>query len=381
MNKLTQKSFWLFLLLYLTSSFILLFTSSYWFYSAQTSMQKSHDYFQLRHISDQVSTEVIKAHMMEYPFVLKKYPTATIGLYDKNNTLVYGSSIQNVNFNKDSYMLGDVFTVISKGTAHHLGIEHVVVQSTQCATSLKGIKEQIFLVTTLIAMFIITISVVLSKIFLRPIKNKMQEIEDFVKDTTHELNTPITALMMSTSRAKSKKSYDAKIIQNISISTKQLYDIYSSLSYISFESKEEDTKVHFDEVIKESIEYFNELLEKKNILLTFTLEKCILNITQTKAKMLINNLLSNAIKYSHPNSNITIHLSQNSFEIEDEGIGIAQNKLETIFKRFSRANSYAGGFGVGLSIVDEISRKYNYSINIVSKEHIGTKISIKFTHF
>ena len=66
------------------------------------------------------------------------------------------------------------------------------------------------------------------------------------------------------------------------------------------------------------------------------------------------------------------------FEIEDEGIGIASDKLESIFKRFSRANSYAGGFGVGLSIVDEISKRYNYSIDIISKEQIGTKISITF---
>lgn len=378
MNKLTQKSFWLFLTLYLTSSFILLLTSSYWFYSAQTSMQKSNDYFELRNISEQVSSEVIKAHMMKYPFVLKTYSDITIGLYDKNNSLVHGSSLQDVDFSKDSYMIDDVFTVISKGTANHLDIKHVAVQSTKCASSLKAIREQIFLVTTLIAMFIITISVVLSKIFLRPIKNKMQEIENFVKDTTHELNTPITALMMSTSRAKSKKVYDENIIQNISISTKQLYDIYSSLSYLSFESKEEDKKLNFDDVVQESIEYFNELLNKKNLSLRFQREECVLIIAPTKAKMLINNLLSNAIKYSHPNSNITIKLSQSYFYIEDDGIGITEDKLNDIFKRFSRANSYAGGFGVGLSIVDEISKNYNYTIDIISKEHIGTKIGIKF---
>ena len=44
---------------------------------------------------------------------------------------------------------------------------------------------------------------------------------------------------------KAKKTYDEKIIQNISISTKQLFDIYSSLSYLSFESKEEDEELNF----------------------------------------------------------------------------------------------------------------------------------------
>ncbi len=379
MNEVTSKSFWLFLTLYLGSSFIFLFSSSYWFYTAQTSVQKSSDYYKLKHISDQISTEVIKAHMMDYPFKLKSYGNTKVGLYDKNKQLKYGTKIQEIDFDKDYYMQDNIFTVISQGTANHLNISYVVVQSIECASSLKKIREKIFLVTTIIAIFIIVISVILAKIFLRPIKNKIQEIEEFVKDTTHELNTPITALMMSTSRVRDKKSYDEKIIQNISISTKQLYEIYSSLSYLSFESKEEDEKIMFDDVIQESIKYFNELLERKNISLLFNKNSCQLNIAPTKAKMLINNLLSNAIKYSHPNSTISIEISQDKFKIKDEGIGIKKDKLNTIFKRFSRANSYAGGFGVGLNIVDEIVKKYNFKIKIDSQVDIGTDITIYFT--
>ena len=378
MNSVTSKSFWMFLTLYLGSSFLFLFSSSYWFYTAQISTQKSSDYYKLKHISDEVSTEVIKAHMMKYPFILKKYEHIIIGLYNQDKELIYGSKIQEINFEKDYYMQNNILNVISQGTTNHLGVSYVVVQSAECASTLKKIREKIFLVTTIIAMFIIVISVVLAKIFLKPIKKKIQEVEEFVKDTTHELNTPITALMMSTSRARNKKTYDEKIIQNISISTKQLFEIYSSLSYLSFESKEEDEDIMFDEVIQESIKYFDELLEKKNISLSFDKSPCKLHITPTKAKMLINNLLSNAIKYSHPNSKISINLSQNHFSIQDEGIGIKKEKLHTIFKRFSRANSYAGGFGVGLNIVDGIVKKYNYKINIDSQVDVGTNITISF---
>ena len=383
MNSVTRKSFWLFITLYLGSSFIFLFSSSYWFYSAQTSMQKSSDYYKLNHISDEISNEVIKAHMMKSKFKLKlkKYEHITIGLYDKNKQLKYGSRLQKIDFSKDYYMDKNILTVISQGTANHLNISYVAVQSTECASTLKKIREKIFLVTTIIAMFIIIIAVVLAKIFLRPIKNKMQEIENFVKDTTHELNTPITALMMSTSRAKNKKIYDEKIIQNISISTKQLFEIYSSLSYLSFESKEEDEDIIFDDVVEQSIKYFDELLEKKNISISFNKNRCILYITPTKAKMLIDNLISNAIKYSHPNSKISINLSQNKFSIQDEGIGIKKEKLHTIFKRFSRANSYAGGFGVGLNIIDGIVKKYNFKIDIDSQVDVGTTITIYFSSF
>ena len=94
--------------------------------------------------------------------------------------------------------------------------------------------------------------------------------------------------------------------------------------------------------------------------------------------MLVNNLLSNAIKYSHPHSQIEISISEKYFEIKDNGIGIAENKLETIFKRFVRANSYAGGFGVGLNIVHNIVKEYNYTILIDSTENVGTTVRVEF---
>ena len=94
--------------------------------------------------------------------------------------------------------------------------------------------------------------------------------------------------------------------------------------------------------------------------------------------MLINNLLSNSIKYSKPNTQITLTLSEDTFSIKDEGIGIAQDKLDEIFTRFVRANSYAGGFGVGLNIVESIVNEYHYKIDIDSKEDVGTTITLNF---
>jgi two-component system OmpR family sensor kinase len=232
----------------------------------------------------------------------------------------------------------------------------------------------------MVAIIIIIIAVFLSYMFLKPIKEKMQEIENFVKDTTHELNTPITALMMSTSRAKSKKVYDDKIIKNISISTKQLYDIYASLSFLSFDNASEKAEeLEFDKEVKNALEYFGEILEKKSLHVELQSSTCRVIIAPTKAKMLINNLLSNAIKYSHPNSKIEITINQELFRVKDEGIGIQRDKLESIFQRFTRANSYAGGFGVGLNIVDTIVKEYKYKIDIDSVVERGTTVTLNFS--
>ena len=342
-------------------------------------MDMNANYYKMSNISNQVSSDVIAAQMMNKKFTLKMFPGSVIALYDKDKNLKYGSKLQNIDFSKEYYMQGMTFTHISTNTAGHLGVKYLVVQSNECVTSVMKLKNSIIFTAIMVALIIIIIAVFLSNMFLKPIRDKMQEIEDFVKDTTHELNTPITALMMSTSRAKSKKIYDEKIIQNISISSKQLYDIYASLSFLSFDNASESAvELSFDAVVSNAVKYFDEILQKKSLHLTFSKEKCSLVIAPTKAKMLVNNLLSNAIKYSHPNSKIEIQLREDFFEIKDNGIGIAEDKLESIFKRFTRANSYAGGFGVGLNIVDNIIKEYNYSIKIDSKQNIGTTVKVKF---
>ena len=342
-------------------------------------MEMNANYYKMSNISNKVSSDVIYAQMMNKKFTLEMFDGSAVALFDKEKKLLYGMKLQKIDFSKEYYMEGIIFTHISKNSAGHLGVEYVVVQSNECTNNVKKIKNSIFFTAIMVAVIIIIIAVFLSNIFLRPIKEKMKEIEDFVKDTTHELNTPITALIMSTSRAKSKKVYDAKIMQNISISTKQLHDIYASLSFLSFDNASEQAQeLEFDAVVASTIDYFSELLEKKSINVHFESESCSLKIAPTKAKMLVNNLISNAIKYSHPKSSIKIFVTQNSLIVQDEGIGIAKDKLALIFKRFTRANSYAGGFGVGLSIVDSIVKEYNYTISVTSKLDVGTKITIEF---
>ena len=381
MNKITRRSFYSFLTLYLLSSFLFLSLASYWFYSAQVSMEMNSNYYKMSNISNKVSSDVIYAQMMNKKFILEMFNGSAVALFDKEKKLLYGMKLQKIDFNKEYYMEGMIFTHISKNTAGHLGVEYAVVQSNECTNNIKKIKNSIFFTAIMVAVVIVIIAVFLSNIFLRPIKEKMKEIEDFVKDTTHELNTPITALIMSTSRAKSKKVYDEKIMQNISISTKQLHDIYASLSFLSFDNASEKVEeLQFDEVVSNAIDYFSELLQKKHIKIHLQAEACTLKMAPTKAKMLVNNLISNAIKYSHPKSNIKIFITSDSLIVQDEGIGIAKDKLALIFKRFTRANSYAGGFGVGLSIVDSILKEYHFVINVESELNVGTKISIKFKH-
>ncbi len=379
MNKITQRSFYSFLALYLISSFVFLTLAAYWFFSSQVAMEKSSNFYKMNNIAETISSKVIHAHMSGEKFKLGLFKNENIALLDNNKNILYGSILQKVDYTQEFYMEDEIFTLVTQRTAGHLGVQYVIVQSGECARNIMVLKNKILYTVIFTAIFIMIIAIFLSYMFLKPIKDKMLEIENFVKDTTHELNTPITALMMSTSRMKNKKTYDEKIVNNISISTKQLYDMYSSLSYLSFDHDSEDTKeMDFKDVVDESLDYFQELLQKKNITLIKELHSSPIDIAPTKAKMLINNLLSNAIKYSKPNTTISIKTDENGFFIKDQGIGIAKKELRNILKRFIRANSYAGGFGVGLNIVDGIVKEQGFVLNIESQENLGTTVSIQY---
>ncbi|WP_304545945.1 sensor histidine kinase [Sulfurimonas microaerophilic] len=378
MNKITKKSFYSFLALYLISSFIFLSLTAYWFYTSQVAMEKSTNFYKMNHIADVVSSEIIHAAMNNTKFELKPFDKTAVALLNKDELLIDGVLVQKVDFSKDFYMNDMIFTLVSKRSGGHLGIEYIIVQSDEYFKNITKIKNKIAYAVVITAILIIMIAVFLSYIFLKPIKDKMQEIEEFVKDTTHELNTPITALMMSLSRLKQKQSYDEKILNNLSISTKQLHDIYATLSYVSFDTKESDETLNFSTIVQEQIEYVKELSKKKHLTITTNLQPTIITIAPTKAKMLISNLLGNAIKYSHQNGTIAITTTPEYMSIEDNGIGIEKEKLKTIFTRYVRASSYGGGFGIGLSIVKQIAQEYNYKIEIDSKVEVGTKITIYF---
>ncbi|OHD95278.1 MAG: two-component sensor histidine kinase [Sulfurimonas sp. GWF2_37_8] len=359
MNNLEKKSFYSFLALYLFSSLFFVLLSGYLYFIAQKNSLENATYYKLQHIADDVASHIIHAQMSESELQLP------ISEEHYNYTLIQSS--QNQSFAQNYFEENGSKVVVSTAPQKHLGIEYVVVKTDLYHKELKRLQKQILFVMSALFLLIVLISWLLSKLFMRPIHEKVSQIEQFIQDISHELNTPITALQMSAQRAIHKKVYDEKILTNISISTKQLYNIYRSLTYLSFHIEEEKAKlINIKSILMQSIAYYAELTAAKNITVAADIQESLLTITQTKAELLFSNLLSNAIKYSLPHKTIKIILREHYFSIEDEGIGIDKKKIDTIFGLYQRASNLAGGFGVGLSIVKQICDEHNISIKVNS---------------
>ncbi|NOQ30299.1 MAG: sensor histidine kinase [Helicobacteraceae bacterium] len=371
MNKLEKKSFYSFLFLYVGSSLLFVLLSGYWYYSAQKSSLENITYYKLEHLADKVSALVINAHMRDIKLTL---PDTDIGY----EYFLIPSSKRKV-FNKKYFEKDGFKILVSTATQEHLNIEYVVVKTDEFNKKVENLQVDVVMIMVLVFIIIVVISSILSKLFMRPIREKMSQIENFVQDISHELNTPITALTMSSKRAMQKKIYDEKILRNISISTKQLYTIYQSLAYMNFSSVDQETKVlDLQPILFRSIEYYEELTMAKNITIKTDIKESILNAVESQVELLFSNLISNAIKYSMPNTSIHIILKDGLFSISDEGIGIAKEKLEEIFKLYERNSSLAGGFGVGLNIVKKITKEYKIDVEVTSELGVGSCFTLKW---
>lgn len=370
LNELEKRSFYSFVTLYLVSSFLFVLLSGYWYYSAQKNSLESSTFYKLNHIADKLSGLIINAQMKGKTLQLpneKGFEYILIPVDEK-------SDLHAGYFTKNGYKV-----LVSDAPQEHLNIQYVVVKTDSYFKELHKLQKNVLMVMGVSFLLIVIISVILAKLFMKPVHQRMEQIESFIQDVSHELNTPITALKMSASRAIKKAVYDKKILTNISISTKQLESIYKSLTFLNFKQKQQELEdVNLKDIVTQVVGYYSELTEAKEITIKTELEDVPFRIIPSRAELLFSNLLSNAIKYSMPQTTITLKLNKNSFIIEDEGVGIEPKKLDEIFEMYKRESNIAGGFGVGLSIVKQICDEYGIEITVASKPNKGTKFTLVF---
>ncbi len=207
-------------------------------------------------------------------------------------------------------------------------------------------------------------------------------LDRFIKDTTHELNTPLSAIlanieMMDTDVMVEKNKTK---LSRINIAAKTVSVLYKDLTYLTLdqEKKNHDEVIDVKELIYDRAEYFSILAKSKHLECKLDLEESSITIDRRKFTRVIDNLISNAIKYNKRHGTVGIELKQGMLLVWDTGIGINEENIPFMFDRYIRFNNAEGGFGVGLSIVKNIVDEYHMSIEVESKEGEGTRMVLRW---
>ena len=328
-----------------------------------------------------LSSKIIYAYMSKTPFSLQKIVKnyhGCIGFYNRDNQPLVSSIEDKIDFTKHFYKDKKKMILVNQSTFGHLGVESIVIEKEGVAHYISHLQKKIMLYLIAIYIFLSVIGYFLAKLFIKPIQAKRVQLDNFIKDSTHELNTPITALMLS---LEAPKLDSPKNLERIRLSAKRVSEIYKDLSYLMLEEAKEKVieELCLNEIIKEELTYLTLLAEKKKVSLTLVdNSKVYFKIDKESFVRLFHNLVTNAIKYNKIGGEIEVKLLLNSLIISDTGMGIAKNKQSAIYERFYRATDQVGGFGLGLNIVHKVCKNYGIGIEFESKEGEGTVFILKF---
>jgi two-component system, OmpR family, sensor kinase len=311
----------------------------------------------------------------------EKYQSA---IFDSDKKEIF-STLKSSKISLDDviYSSGDQIHFIKEPESYYLGSKYIIIEIPDDHIWFEKIKYKMVIYFVSAFLFMIFIGYFISKIFLKPMRDALHLLDRFIKDTTHELNTPITAIITNIEMID-KTLLDEKLarkINRIEIGAKTISNIYEDLTFVTLNNQiiSNNEDINLSNVMKQRVDFFKSLAIMKKITFKINIKDNIfLFCDNKKISKLIDNLLSNAIKYNKIAGTIKIVLTENSFSIEDTGKGISTENLATLFERYTRFDKSVGGFGIGLNIVSLIAKEYNLEIIVKSEINIGTKVSIKW---
>ena len=345
----------------------------------------------------QEKRQILQEYSNEFIFSLKDlhvnfdkykyYPRA-----DKYNSAIFDSDkkqifstleSKDIKFDEVAYTSDNMIHFIEEPESYYLGTKYIVIEIPDDNIWFVKVKNEIIIYSLIAFIFMIIIGYFISKLFLKPMRDALHLLDRFIKDTTHELNTPISAIITNIEMID-KNLLDEKLarkINRIDIGAKTISNIYEDLTFLTLNNKiiSQNEHLNLSHIIKQRVEYFKSLASIKKINFVLDIkDEIYLYSDIKKISKLIDNLISNAIKYNKISGTISICLKEGYLSIEDTGKGMSDENLSNLFERYSRFDNSVGGFGIGLNIVSLIAKEYNLKLDVKSKLNVGTKIEVKW---
>jgi two-component system OmpR family sensor kinase len=315
----------------------------------------------------------------EYP----RDPRFKSAIYDLEYIKIFSLlENENIHFDKEIYINGGTIHFVKSLDEFYLGTKYLIIEVPDSGTWRGESWKNIIGYGFFAFLFFMLFGLYLAKLFLKPMRDSIVLLDRFIKDTTHELNTPLSAILANIEmmdRDVMVEKNKTKLTR-INIAAKTVSVLYQDLTYLTLEQEKEnyDEEVEIKDLIYDRAEYFMILAESKHLECNLDLEDATITIDRRKFTRVIDNLISNAIKYNKRNGTVGITLREGMLVIWDTGIGINERKIPFMFDRYMRFNQSEGGFGLGLSIVKNILDEYHISIEVESTEGEGTRMVLKW---
>ena len=209
---------------------------------------------------------------------------------------------------------------------------------------------------------------------------------DFVTDASHELKTPVAAVLASAEALQMALEQDpassrmfADRILSAALRLSRLISDLLDLSRLEAQDPAPDD-LDLEEVVISEVKQFARCARQKDIAFSVRTTPAAVKGSSAELGLAIRNLCDNALRYTEEGGRITVTLDRQSSEaavtVTDTGVGIPGRDLGRIFERFYRVDVArsrgTGGTGLGLAIVKHVAERHGGRVTVESLLGEGT---------
>jgi signal transduction histidine kinase len=218
--------------------------------------------------------------------------------------------------------------------------------------------------------------------------------QEFVSNVSHELKTPLTSmkvladslLMQEDAPVELYKEFMQDIAQEIDRENSIISDLLTLVKMDRKNSEMNIASADINEFMEQILKRLRPIAERASVEVVFESNRSVqAEIDATKLSLAFSNLVENAIKYNKESGwvKVTLDADHKYFyvKVEDSGIGIPQESLDSIFERFYRVDKShsreIGGTGLGLAITRSAVVAHRGAIKVQSVLGEGTTFTVR----
>ena len=219
---------------------------------------------------------------------------------------------------------------------------------------------------------------------------------EFINMVAHELKAPLGAIkgylemIIDKQLGDNQELYDNYLKRSLNRSEAMLALLQDLLNIFRMDAqtvRREIEKVNAGDLLKETLEFFDSNIKKRNLILETTIAKDLyIDADREEIRRVYTNLISNAIKYNKDSGSIKVNAYKDetfvTIVVEDTGIGMKPEESERLFEEFFRAKNEhtrkISGTGLGTTILKKIVDEYRGQIFVSSVYEKGSTFTVKF---
>ncbi|MCL1820698.1 MAG: GAF domain-containing sensor histidine kinase [Oscillospiraceae bacterium] len=216
----------------------------------------------------------------------------------------------------------------------------------------------------------------------------------FVSDASHELKTPLASMRLladsviltSDMPLPDVREFVGDIGDEIDRLTRMTEKLML-LTKLDAKITPAIKRISLAPLIRRAQHMLKPLADARNVTLGCSLEEsCRILAEEDDIYQALFNLMENAIKYNKPGGEVNVYMFTDGerivVHVDDNGIGIPEEDIPRLYERFYRVDKTrareAGGAGLGLSIVSDMTARYGGTITVHSAQDKGTRFTMKF---